>query len=356
MLETTMTRYDTEEARWAAMERRDAAAEGAFWIAVQTTGIYCRPGCPARMPKRENVSFFDTRDAARMAGFRACKRCKPDEPALAERQAKAVAAAVKLIEAAAAAVKLDDLALRVGVSPHHLHRLFKSQLGVTPKQYADALRAGRLRDILAAGGRVTDAVYDAGFGAPSRMYDQAGARLGMAPSEIKRQGENMEIRYTIADSWLGRALVAATEKGICCIQFDDDDQMLTDELQQRFPNATLAEAEAGSDYAGWVQQTLAFIEEPATAPSMPLDIRGTAFQEQVWRALMTIRAGETKTYSEVAKAIGKPKAVRAVASACGANKIAVIIPCHRVIGKDGSVTGYRWGTERKQKLLARESA
>ncbi|MCI5046109.1 MAG: bifunctional DNA-binding transcriptional regulator/O6-methylguanine-DNA methyltransferase Ada [Aquisalinus sp.] len=348
------SRFTNDEARWQAICARNAAAEGAFWIAVSTTGVYCRPGCPARLPKRENIVFYETRAAARAAGFRPCKRCQPDEPPLAERQARLVEQAVKMIEQAETPPTLDELSNKIGVSPHHLHRLFKAQLGVTPKQYATARRAGKLQAALAAGTRVTDAVYDAGFNAPSRMYEQSGQRLGMTPGKARQKGQGEDVRFTLAESWLGRTLVAATEKGICSIQFGDTDEEMMEALRARFPLADLTEAETGSAYADWVEQTLAFIEQPLAVPSMPLDVRGTAFQEQVWRALMRVQPGETRTYTDIAKSIGRPKAVRAVASACGANRLAVVIPCHRIIGKDGAMSGYRWGIKRKEQLLEKE--
>lgn len=340
---------------WQALLERDDAYEGKIWWAVVTTGVYCRPGCPARTPKRENVRFYKTRAEARKAGFRPCKRCLPDGPPQSVRHAQAVSAAVAFIERAQEQPSLEEIAREVALSPHYLHRIFKKQLGITPKQYGDALRAGRLREAIAAGGSVTAAVYEAGYGAPSRMYEKATARHGMKPGELRRKGENMEIRYRIAESWLGRALVAATEKGVCCIQFGEADAPLIEELGQRFPKAVLEPAEEASDYAIWIDETLAAVEAPEQSHHLSLDIQGTAFQEQVWRALMEIPSGKTVTYSELATAIGKPKAVRAVAAACGANKLAVIIPCHRVIGKDGKLTGFRWGIERKQQLLTREN-
>ncbi|MCI5044538.1 MAG: bifunctional DNA-binding transcriptional regulator/O6-methylguanine-DNA methyltransferase Ada [Aquisalinus sp.] len=354
MSKVQQNRFVSEDARWKAICSRDVTAEGAFWVAVRTTGVYCRPGCPARLPRRENVDFYETQAAARAAGFRPCKRCQPDDPPLAERQARLVARAANMIEQAETPPTLDELSNQIGVSPHHLHRLFKAQLGITPKQYATAKRARKLQAALAAGTRVTDAVYDAGFNAPSRMYEQSVPRLGMTPGRARQKGQGEEVRFTLAESWLGRTLVAATEKGICSIQFGETDEEMMDALRACFPLADFTEAETGSAYADWVEQTLAFIEKPLVAPSMPLDVRGTAFQEQVWRALMRVQPGETRTYGEIAKSIGKPKAVRAVASACGANRLAVVIPCHRIIGKDGAMSGYRWGIKRKEQLLERE--
>lgn len=353
------SKADEEEAYWQALVNRDDTYEGRVWWAVVTTGIYCRPGCPARLPKRENVRFFKAREAAQKAGFRPCKRCRPDQPPQNVRHGQAVAAAVARIEAGVSRAEdkqpdLVQIAAAAGFSPYYLHRIFKRQLGVTPKQYGDACRAGRLSQLLSKGERVTEAVYAAGYGAPSRVYETAMARHGMRPGQISKKGENMEIRYQIADSWLGRTLVAATNKGVCCIQFGDSDDELVQELTRRFPKARLEAAEKESDYARWILETLAAIEVPEITHTLSLDIQGTAFQEQVWRALMAIPAGRTVTYSDLAMAIGKPKAVRAVAAACGANKLAVVIPCHRVIGKNGSLTGFRWGVARKQQLLDRE--
>ncbi|WP_306251826.1 bifunctional DNA-binding transcriptional regulator/O6-methylguanine-DNA methyltransferase Ada [Parvularcula sp. IMCC14364] len=349
------SRFDCDEMRWQAFVTRNKQAEGAFWIAVKTTGIYCRPGCPARTPNRENVEFYASRGAARASGFRPCRRCKPDAPSLLERQASTVAAAAKIIAEAKSPPTLAALSTAVGMSAHHLHRLFKRHLGVTPRQYADSLRARRLRSALARQDRVTDAIYDAGFTSPSRMYAQAQSRLGMPPRQALNQGKGEDIRYTLAKSWLGRTLVAATDKGICAVQFGKSNATLLAELQGRFPGANLTKAEPGSPYEQWVSETLAVIDAPASSPSMPLDVRGTAFQEQVWRALMHVPSGSTQSYSDIAAEIGKPSAVRAVATACGANKLAVIIPCHRIVSKAGSLSGYRWGLDRKQKLLNKES-
>ena len=346
--------YGDDNARWQAVLDRDAAAAGAFWLGVITTGIYCRPGCPARAPKRENVRFFDTPDAARAAGFRACKRCDPDHTTRADPLSAGVTVAARLIETAETPPPLATLAAQAGLSPSHFSRAFKARLGVTPAQYAHGVRDHKLKSALADGSPVTGAVYEAGFGAPSRAYEAAGKRLGMTPGRAAKKGRGETIRYSFGESFLGRVLVAATERGLCAVQLGDDDDALLEALRLRFAAATLEAAQPGSAYAEWIAAALAAIDHPEKAAGLPLDIQGTAFQEQVWRALMAIPAGQTRTYSQLAEDIGRPTATRAVAAACGANRLAVIIPCHRVIGKDGTLTGYRWGTQRKEKLLARE--
>ncbi|NHK28685.1 bifunctional DNA-binding transcriptional regulator/O6-methylguanine-DNA methyltransferase Ada [Parvularcula flava] len=346
--------FETEDSRWEAVRTRAKAADGHFWLGVTSTGIYCRPGCPARTPKRENVRYFPSPGAARAAGLRPCKRCKPDGEGLPARDSAMVQTICRMIEEAETPPSLADLAAQQALTPGHLSRLFKGQLGITPRQYADAVRDERLKTALQGEGRITDALYDAGFNAPSRAYESAGKRLGMTPGDAKAGGKGQVIRYAMATSWLGRTLVAATEKGLCAVQLGDDDDALVAALAQRFGKAQLEEAEPGSPYRQWIDDALAAIERPEEAASLPLDIQGTAFQEQVWQALRRIPAGQTVTYGELATAIGRPTATRAVAAACGANHIAVIIPCHRVIGKDGSLTGYRWGKERKAKLLKAE--
>jgi AraC family transcriptional regulator of adaptative response/methylated-DNA-[protein]-cysteine methyltransferase len=346
----------SEDEMWQAVLGREKGFEGRFWLGVVTTGIYCRPGCPARTPKRENVRFFETIEAAQAAGLRACKRCKPDDASLDDQQGRIIADVVRQLQQAEEPPVLEELARVVGLSPWYLHRLFKTHTGLTPKQFTAALRSGKMQKALDDGLSVTEAIYAAGYGAPSRMYEEAVPRMGMKPATRRNKGAGMILRYGITDCWLGRVLVAATEKGVCCIQLGHDDAALIEELQQRFARAQLEEAEPGSDYAAWIAQVVTAIDTPAAARKLPLDIQGTAFQEQVWQALRDIPAGETVTYSGLAEKIGKPKAVRAVASACGANKLAVVIPCHRVIGKDGSLTGYRWGKDIKARLLEKEAS
>ena len=340
----TVTRLDPDTA-WAAFMRRDRSWDGRIIGAVTTTGIYCKPSCPARRPKREHVIFYSSTDEARAAGFRPCMRCKPDEVG---RDREAVAAAVKLIEQAEDAPTLEQLAAAVGYAPHHFQRIFKRDLGVSPAEYARALRNRRAEAALKANGRVTDAVYDAGYSGPSGFYSDAKERLGMTPSAWRDGGRGETIRWTHFDSPLGQMLIAATSKGICRLTFDDSE----DSLRRLFPKATIVKDEGGLKEL--VEGALAAIERPLAAPDLPIDVAGTAFQEAVWRELRKIPAGETRSYAEIAAAIGAPKAVRAVGSANGDNHVVVLIPCHRVIRSDGSLGGYGGGIERKKKLLAAE--
>jgi len=348
----------SDDARWAAVVARDRAADGAFVLGVRTTGIYCRPSCPARRPRRENVAFFADPAAARAAGFRACLRCEPDAEPERRIAAQAVTAAARLIEAAVAeeapAPSLAALAARAGYAPHHFHRLFKRATGVTPRAYANALRARRGEAGLAAGDSVTATIHAAGFGSASRFYAEAGARLGMAPSARRDGGRGETIRHAAAETSLGRVLVAATERGVCAIQFGDGDAGLEAWLRRRFPNARIEPADAA--FADTLAQVVALIERPGADAGLPLDLRGTAFQERVWRALRAIPPGRTASYAEIAEAVGRPGAARGVATACAANAVAVAVPCHRVIHADGSISGYRWGVARKAALLEREGA
>jgi AraC family transcriptional regulator of adaptative response/methylated-DNA-[protein]-cysteine methyltransferase len=330
---------------WTAFERRDREFDGRLVGAVSTTGIYCKPSCPARRPKREHVTFFATGEEARAAGYRPCLRCKPDEVG---RDREAVAAAVKMIEEAEEPLTLEEVAKGVGYAPHHFQRLFKRALGVSPAEYARALRNGRSERALKANGRVTDAVYEAGYGAPSSFYSDAKERLGMTPSAWREGGRGETIRWTHFDSPLGQMLIAATSRGICRLTFDDTEES----LRRLFPKAAILQDEGGLKEL--VEGALAAIERPLAMPDLPIDVAGTAFQEAVWRELRKIPAGETRSYAEIAAAIGHPKAVRAVGSANGDNHICVLIPCHRVIRSDGSLGGYGGGIERKKKLLAAE--
>jgi AraC family transcriptional regulator of adaptative response/methylated-DNA-[protein]-cysteine methyltransferase len=348
----TGTTYETEAQRWQAVQARDAGADGHFFYSVLTTGVYCRPSCAARPARRENVSFHLTCEAAERAGYRACKRCRPNGPSRAETKAAAVAEACRIIEGAEEMPSLEALAGAVGMSRYHFHRTFKEATGVTPRDYAAARRTERLKERLDGGGSVTEAFHGAGFGSNGRFYEQAGALLGMRPRDWKQGGRDAEIRFAIGQCSLGAVLVAATEKGICAIQFGDDPQKLLDGLQDRFPRARLIGGDAG--FEKLVARVVGLVERPAEAISLPLDISGTAFQQRVWKALRDIPAGTTLTYGELAERIGSPAAVRAVATACASNEIAVAIPCHRVIRKGGAMAGYRWGIERKQALLARE--
>jgi AraC family transcriptional regulator of adaptative response/methylated-DNA-[protein]-cysteine methyltransferase len=353
-LEKPLPASSRDEDRWEAVVARDASFEGQFYIAVKTTGIYCRPGCPARLPKRANVRFFDTRDEAERAGFRPCKRCKPDRQSLGELHAGKIAQACRLIETADEAPKLDDLAEAVGLSPYHFHRIFKQALGVTPKAYATAHRAKRVREGLGRSGTVTEAIYDAGFNSNGGFYATSSDMLGMTPSDFRAGGEGQAIRHAIGTCSLGPVLVAASEKGVCAILFGDEPENLQKELQIMFPRARLV----GGDKAfeKLTAKVLAFVEDPAKGLDLPLDVRGTAFQHRVWEALRRIPVGSTASYAEIAERIGAPKAVRAVARACATNRIAVAIPCHRVVRSDGGLSGYRGGVERKRALLDKEAS
>ena len=335
------------QACWAAFSARDRDQDGRFVGAVKTTGIYCKPSCPARHPRRENVDFYPGGAAARAAGFRACLRCRPDEVG---RDRVAVERALALIAAAEEPPTLESLAEAVGYAPHHFHRLFKRSTGVTPAAYARKLRADRLEAALQGEGNVTEAIYDAGYNAPSRAYADAGRRLGMTPSAWKDGGRGATIRYAVADSSLGPMLIAATTKGLCRISFDEDEGA----LRARFPNARIAPGD--SDFAALVADVVALADDPARAAHLPVDVQGTAFQQAVWDALRAIPAGETRTYKQVAASIGRPGAVRAAGTACGDNVLAVVIPCHRVLRSDGGMGGYAYGVERKKRLLAREDA
>jgi AraC family transcriptional regulator, regulatory protein of adaptative response / methylated-DNA-[protein]-cysteine methyltransferase len=341
---TNVARLDPETA-WAAFMRRDRSWDGRVIGAVTTTGVYCKPSCPARRPKREHVEFFATPGEARAAGYRSCLRCKPDEVG---RDREAVAKAVKIIEAAEEMPTLAGLAASVGYAPFHFQRIFKRDLGVSPAEYGRALRNRRTEAALKANGRVTDAVYDAGYSGPSSFYSDAKERLGMTPSAWRDGGRGETIRWTYFDSPLGQMLIAATDKGICRLTFDDSEET----LRRLFPHATLVED--GGALRELVEGALVAIERPLAAPDLPIDVAGTAFQEAVWRELRKIPPGETRSYADVAAAIGRPKAVRAVGSANGDNHVCVLIPCHRVIRSDGSLGGYGGGIERKKRLLASE--
>jgi len=345
-----MDRSQTNDSRYAALARRDASQRLAFVVGVTTTGIYCRSGCPARTPRRENLEFFDTVEQARSRGYRACLRCKPDEAAP---QADRVARACRIIEAAETPPSLEMLAASVGLSPHHFHRMFKAKTGVTPAAYARQIRDGRAKAALTGGGRVTDVIYDSGFGAPSRFYDSADRRFGMTPTAWKKAGAGERIRVTVAACSLGQVLVAATDKGVSSIELGDDADFMLARFKARFAEAeTLAE---DGYLQALVKRVVELIDDPKDpGADLPLDVRGTAFQQKVWQALRTIPVGQTWTYGELAAAIGHPGAARAVGAACGANPVCVVVPCHRVVGSSGSLTGYAWGTDRKRELLRRE--
>ncbi|WP_342149398.1 bifunctional DNA-binding transcriptional regulator/O6-methylguanine-DNA methyltransferase Ada [Methylorubrum sp. SB2] len=350
-MQTAETALD-EDARWTALTVRDPRADGRFVYAVRTTGVYCRPSCSARRPNRANVSFHASCTEAEAAGFRPCLRCRPNGPSRAEQQAEAVARACRLIEESETTPSLDALAGAVGLSPFHFHRVFRDVTGITPKAYAAARRAERVAVGLRAADSVTQAVYEAGYNAPSRFYAGATERLGMTPTAYRKGGLGARIRFAVAPCALGRVLVAASERGVCAILLGDDSEGLTRELRQRFPGADLSPGDEA--FAGWVAQVVGLIEAPGRGLDLPLDIGGTAFQQRVWAALRAIPLGTTATYADIARAIGAPTAMRAVAMACGANRLAVAIPCHRVVRSDGALSGYRWGVARKRALLTRE--
>jgi AraC family transcriptional regulator of adaptative response/methylated-DNA-[protein]-cysteine methyltransferase len=342
-----------DAAKWAAVVARDATFDGVFYFSVETTGIYCRPSCPARRPKRAHVRFHTSAEDAEHAGFRPCKRCRPDQPSLFATQADKVAQACRTIETAEQVPQLKELARDAGLSPHHFHRVFKSVLGVTPKAYAAAHRKTRLRDALRKRATVTEAIYDAGFNAGSRFYAGAKETLGMTPTEFRAGGAAAEIEYAIGQCSLGPVLAAATRKGVCAIFFGDDAASLRATLKRQFPRAQLMEG--GAAFKDTLAKVIAFVEAPRSKFDIPLDIRGTAFQHRVWEALKRIPPGKTASYTEIAEAIGASGSARAVARACASNPIAVAVPCHRVVRSDGSLSGYRGGVERKRALLAREA-
>nr|WP_314542147.1 bifunctional DNA-binding transcriptional regulator/O6-methylguanine-DNA methyltransferase Ada [uncultured Massilia sp.] len=348
--------YTSDDARWDAVQQREPAADGRFYYSVRSTGVYCRPSCASRGALRANVAFHASCADAEAAGFRPCLRCKPDQPPLAERQAAAVAQACRLIEAAADVADklpdLDTLARASGMSRFHFHRIFKAHTGITPKAYAAARRAERVRQALGQGAPVTDALYAAGWQSSAPFYAAAEQQLGMAPGRYRRGGAGETIAYALGACSLRTVLVASTAKGICAILIGDDDEALVQDLRGRFPNAALAAAEP--DFAQTLARVIAFVDAPRAAFDLPLDVRGTVFQQRVWEALRRIPPGETVSYTELAERVGQPSAVRAVAGACAANPAAIAIPCHRVLRNDGAISGYRWGVERKRKLLERE--
>jgi AraC family transcriptional regulator of adaptative response/methylated-DNA-[protein]-cysteine methyltransferase len=341
--------------RWRAVIERDAAADGRFVYAVRTTGVYCRPSCPSRRARPEHVSFHADGAAAEAAGFRPCRRCRPDAPSLTARHAERVAAACRILERAEELPTLAGLAQAVGMSPFHLHRLFKAHTGITPRAYGAARRADRLRAALTGGDdSVTAAIYAAGYNASSRFYETADAVLGMTPTTFRAGGARAEIHFAVGQCTLGAVLVARSERGVCAILLGDDPEDLLRDLERRFPKAELLGGDPAFEQL--VATVVGFVEAPHRGLDLPLDIRGTAFQQRVWQALRLIPAGQTVSYAEIARRIGAPGSVRAVAGACAANALAVAIPCHRVVRTDGGLSGYRWGIERKRALLEREAA
>ncbi len=339
--------------RWAAVVARDPEADGRFFYSVKTTGVYCRPSCGARIAKPENVAFHLSTVDAEGAGFRPCKRCKPDQPTLTEQRTAKVAELCRFIEKAEQLSTLDELAQYAGLSAYHLHRVFRDITGLTPKAYGEAHRAKRIRQELVRQETVTEAIYGAGYGSNSRFYEESNQILGMTPTQYRAGGMDTAIRFAIGECSLGSILVAQSDRGVCAILLGDDPDGLAQDLQKRFPEANLIGGDA--EFEQLVTKVVGFIETPGLGLDLPLAVRGTAFQRRVWQALRKIPAGETASYTDIASHIGSPKSVRAVARACSANALAVAIPCHRVVRNDGRLAGYRWGVERKRALLERES-
>ncbi len=347
------TIFQTEEQRWQAVVRNSVEADDAFVYAVKTTGVFCLPSCKSRRPNRVNVEFFEKPAEAIAAGYRECKRCCPVTRKGANKTQDKIIEACQIIKANDFEIKLDDLAARVGLSSYHFHRLFKKILGVTPKQFFKMEQMKRLQKNVVDEGSVTDAVYSSGFGSSSGFYEEARKQLGMKPSRYRKGGEGLKISYGFIECSVGLIVVGATAKGVCCVEIGNDEELLLEQLKGRFSKAIFRKA--GNDFEELFKEVIDVVNKPLEARSIPLDIQGTAFQKRVWQVLLQIKPGTTMTYSEVAAKIGSPKAVRAVATACASNKIALIIPCHRVIGKNGKLSGYRWGVERKKQLLEDEA-
>lgn len=349
-----MTTAVQGDPRWASVVARDRSADGRFWYSVATTGVYCRPSCSSRAANPRNVAFHDTVAAAAAAGFRPCRRCNPAGLSVEAENVALVAKACGLLDTADAVPSLTALAASVELSPSYFHRLFKTVTGVTPKAYAAARRAARLREHLGTSGSVTEAIYEAGFNSDSRFYAASTGLLGMTPGRYRAGGAQEELRFALGQCSLGAILVASSARGVAAILIGEEPDALARELQDRFPAARLVGGDAA--YERLVAVVVGFLEAPRTGLGLPLDIRGTAFQQRVWQALRDIPAGTTASYADIATRIGAPKAVRAVAGACAANPLAVAIPCHRVVRHDGALSGYRWGVERKRALLDREVA
>ncbi|UCI34730.1 bifunctional DNA-binding transcriptional regulator/O6-methylguanine-DNA methyltransferase Ada [Mesorhizobium sp. B4-1-4] len=342
-----------DDPRWGLIVRRDKSADGKFWYSVATTGVYCRPSCPSRRANPRNVQLHDTLAQAKATGFRPCRRCNPDGPSIDAGNAAMVAKACRMIEDSEEEPSLDQLAVAAGRSPGYFHRVFRATTGLTPKDYAAAHRAARVRQSLEDGVSVTTAIYDAGFNSSGRFYEKSTGMLGMTPTRYRAGGANEDIRFAVGESSLGAILVASSKKGVAAILLGDDPDALVRDLQDRFPKARLIGGER--DYEALVARVVGFVEAPALGLDLPLDVRGTAFQQRVWQALRDIPVGGTISYAEIAQRIGAPKATRAIAAACAANAHAIAIPCHRVIRKDGTLSGYAWGAERKRALLEREA-
>jgi AraC family transcriptional regulator, regulatory protein of adaptative response / methylated-DNA-[protein]-cysteine methyltransferase len=344
--------FSTDEERWRAVIERNRRADGAFYYSVRTTGVYCRPSCGSRRPRRENVAFYMTCDEAERAGYRACMRCYPSASSSSD-HSMLIASACRIIEEAEECPKLSELASKVGLSPFHFHRVFKAVTGLTPKSYAAAHRARRLAEVLPNAQTVTGAIYEAGFNSSSRFYASSEALLGMSPARYRSGGKHEVVRFAVGECLLGSILVASTDKGVCAILLGDDPEALLEDLQRRFSQAELVGGDKAFELL--VSKIVGFVENPEVGLDLPLDVRGTAFQRKVWQALRQIPLGSTASYRDIARRIRSPEAVQAVAQACGANNLAVAIPCHRVIRRDGGLGGYRWGLDRKRTLLAHES-
>ncbi|MFL6354523.1 MAG: bifunctional DNA-binding transcriptional regulator/O6-methylguanine-DNA methyltransferase Ada [Bryobacteraceae bacterium] len=348
----TSPAYWNDEDRWAAVAARDRNADGLFCYSVETTGVYCRPSCAARLARRENLVHL-TCEAAEKAGFRPCKRCRPNEPGFAARRASAIEKACRTMENGDELPNLDELAAAAGMSRFHFQRVFKSVTGVTPRAYFAQNRFHRVRAELMRQETVTEAIYSAGFNSNGRFYETSSQLLGMTPTKFRSGGEGTSIRFAVGKCSLGAILVGATDKGVCSILLGDDPDALLHDLENRFPKAQLIGGD--KDFEQWVAKVIGLVETPGQGFDLPLDVRGTAFQQRVWQALRDIPVGSSATYAEIAERIGAPKAVRAVAQACASNSLAVVIPCHRVVRSDGALSGYRWGVERKRALLQREA-
>lgn len=339
--------------RWLDVKNKNAGADNAFVYAVKTTGIYCRPSCPAKTPKSEHIEFFDSCEKAEQAQYRPCKRCHPNGESIKDKNTRLITEACRIIEKQIGDIKLSELAADVDMSPYFFHRQFKKITGITPKQYSKAIKVKSMQqELVKSDDTITNAIYNSGFNSDSRFYAATDDSLGMTPTRFRKGGENTLIQFAIAECSLGSVLVARSPKGICTITFSDNPETLLNNLQDQFPKAELIGSDP--DFEQVVAKVIGLIENPDTSLDLPLDIRGTAFQQRVWEMLLTIPAGTTVSYTQLAKMIGSPKSVRAVANACGQNVIAVAIPCHRVVKLDGNISGYRWGIGRKRTLLARE--
>jgi len=350
----------TRDARWLAVQARDRGADGEFVYAVRSTGIYCRPSCPSRKPRREQVVFFPLAEAAEQKGFRPCRRCQPRTAVVHDGRTQAVARVCREIDGLIQSdggeetrITLSELSARAGMSAHQLERAFRGVMGITPRQYVDVQRMRRLKSKLRKGDDVTTALYDAGFGSSSRLYERAPAQLGMTPATYRKGGEGMQIHYTIVNSPLGRLLVGATDRGISALYLGEADGRLEEALRREYPRAEIQRDRNGLE--GWVGKILSHLKGKEPHLDLPTDVQATAFQRRVWEELRKIPYGTTRTYSQVARAIGRPRAIRAVARACATNPVSVVVPCHRVVREDGKLAGYRWGLERKEKLLAHEA-